>query len=48
LGNRNLQGEGGSAATEDVELFCLKLNYLINKGKVYLPQMYNAGKTKLF
>ena len=48
IGNKKVQGESGSADTEAVEPFRLKLQELIREEDLYLNQIYNADKTALY
>ena len=47
IGNKKIQGELGSADTEAVEPFCLKLQELIREEDLHLNQIYNADETAL-
>ena len=48
IGNKKVQGESGSADTEAVELFRLKLQELIREEDLHLNQIYNADETAIF
>ena len=45
---RKFRGELGSADTEVVEPFCLKLQELIREEDFHLNQIYNADETAIF
>ena len=48
IGNKKVQGESGSADTEAVEPFRLKLQELIREEDLHLNQIYNADETAIF